>query len=62
MSHIIQLDELWSFIGKKHKSLTATDSADLGNCCVFVAMDSIHEAIIAHLFGKGESRPPTDHV
>jgi hypothetical protein len=31
---IIQLDELWSFIGKKQKRLTATDSAELGDCYV----------------------------
>jgi IS1 family transposase len=51
-SDIIQLDELWSFIGKKQKRLAPTDSAELGDCYTFIALDSIHKTIIAHLVGK----------
>jgi IS1 family transposase len=58
-SQIIRLDELWSFIGKKQKRLTATDPAELGDCYVFVAMDSIHKTIITHLVGKRDN-PTTD--
>lgn len=54
-SQIIQLDELWSFVGKKQRRLTATDPADLGDAYVFIAMDSINKAIIAHLVGKRDN-------
>ncbi len=54
-SQIIQLDELWSFVGKKQKRLKPTDPADLDDCYVFVAMDSIHKAILSHLVGKRDN-------
>jgi IS1 family transposase len=54
-SQIIQLDELWSFIGKKQKRLKPTDAADLGDCYTFIALDSINKAIIAHTVGKRDN-------
>ncbi len=61
-SQIIQLDELWSFIGKKQKRLTPTDRAELGDCYVFIAMDSIHKAIISHLVGKRDNETTDDFI
>jgi IS1 family transposase len=61
-SQIIQLDELWSFIGKKQRKLTPTDAATLGDCYTFLALDSIHKAIVSHLVGKRDNETADEFV
>lgn len=48
---LIELDEVWSFIGKKQKRLTAED-AEKGDCYIFTALDAIHKSILAYRVGK----------
>jgi len=39
-SKFVQVDEIWTYVGKKQKQLTLLDSEELGDQYVFVAMDS----------------------
>jgi IS1 family transposase len=48
----IEMDELWSYVGKKQKRLTPDDDPSKGDCWTFVAMDAIGKAIISYRTGK----------
>jgi IS1 family transposase len=49
---LLELDEVWSYVGKKQKRLKPTDAADLGDQYVFTALSATHKAIISYLVGK----------
>lgn len=49
---LIELDEQWAFIGKKNKRVKATDSPELGDVWLFVAMAATQKAIISYVVGK----------
>lgn len=51
-SPVIELDELWAFIGKKRRRVKATDPAEMGDCYTFIALDTVNKAIIAYRSGK----------
>lgn len=51
-SRYIQVDEIWTFVGKKQKQTTPLDSEDLGDQYVFVAMDSETKLVPAFIVGK----------
>lgn len=48
----IELDEAWSFVGKKQRKLKPEDSTDLGDQYVFIAMASSAKAILSFHIGK----------
>jgi IS1 family transposase len=48
----LELDELWSYVGKKQRRVTKTDPADLGDQYVFVGIDATRKAIISYRVGK----------
>lgn len=49
----IELDEIWSYVGKKQKRLGPDDTrAELGDQYVFVALDATRKAILAYAVGK----------
>jgi IS1 family transposase len=48
----LELDELWSYVGKKQKRITPADSADLGDQYVFIGIDASLKAIISYRVGK----------
>src|ERR1700730_17207113 len=48
----LELDELWSFVGKKQRKVKPTDPADLGDQYVFIGIDATRKAIISYLVGK----------
>ncbi len=48
----LELDELWSYVGKKQKRVTPTDPADLGDQYVFIGIDANLKAIISYRVGK----------
>jgi len=48
----LELDELWSYVGKKQKRITPTDPADLGDQYVFTGIDANLKAIISYRVGK----------
>lgn len=48
----IQIDELWAFIGKKQRRLTAADPPERGDCYTFLALDALGKAIVSYHTGK----------
>jgi IS1 family transposase len=48
----IELDEAWSFVGKKQKQLTEADGLDKGDQYVFIALAGVAKAILAYRVGK----------
>ena len=51
-SKFVQVDEIWTYVGKKQKQTTPLDSEDLGDQYVFVAMDSETKLVPSFLVGK----------
>ena len=50
--HKIEVDEIWGFVGKKARNVTAEDSPELGDVWTFVAIDPETKAVPAFLVGK----------
>lgn len=48
----LELDELWSYVGKKQRQVKQTDPADLGDQYVFLGIDGTGKAIISYRVGK----------
>ena len=51
-TRILELDEIWSYVGKKQKRLKPDDGADLGDQYVFTALDADSKALISYRVGK----------
>jgi IS1 family transposase len=49
---MIELDELWSYVGKKQRPVRVTDSADFCDQYMFIALGSFNKAILAYRIGK----------
>ena len=49
-----QLDEMWSFIGKKEYNLDPIEklAGILGDAWIWIAFDSLHKIVLAHVVGK----------
>lgn len=49
-----QLDEMWSFVGKKEKNLDIIEkmSSKLGDAWIWVAFDAVNKIVLAHVVGK----------
>ncbi len=53
---VVQVDEIWTFVGKKEKRVTQNDNpAEVGDQYVFVAMDSESKLIPSYRIGKRNS-------
>jgi IS1 family transposase len=52
----IELDEVWSFVGKKRKAVQADDPDTVGDQYIYLAMDSTGKAILSWLVGKRNYR------
>lgn len=48
----IELDEVWSFIGKKQRNRKPDDPVELGDCYVFTALAGSAKAILSYRIGK----------
>lgn len=48
----IELDEVWSYVGKKQKRVSRKDGADVGDQYLFTAMDATGKAILSYTVGK----------
>lgn len=54
--NLIQMDEIWGFIGKKQKNTTkAEQAAGFGDAYTFVAIDAESRMVAAYLVGKRDS-------
>lgn len=51
----IELDELWSFVGKKQKRTTPDDGTDKGDQYIYTALDRFNKAIISYQIGKRDA-------
>ncbi len=51
----IQVDEIWSFIGKKEKRVKLTDLPTVGEAYTFTAMDEGSRLLISYLVGKRDA-------
>jgi IS1 family transposase len=51
----LELDELWSFIGKKQRQVTPVDSTDKGDCWTWVALDADTKLVPSFLVGKRDA-------
>jgi IS1 family transposase len=49
-----QLDEMWSFIGKKEAHLAPIEKLEgiLGDAWIWIAFDPAHKVVLAHVIGK----------
>lgn len=49
-----QLDEMWSFVGKKEKNLEPLEKlkGELGDAWIWIAMDAVNKVVLAHVIGK----------
>ena len=49
-----QLDEMWSFVGKKEKNLDSVEKLQrlLGDAWIWVAFDAINKIVLAYIVGK----------
>jgi IS1 family transposase len=52
----LELDELWSYVAKKQRTVRETDGASVGDQWVYVALDAETKLIPAYLVGKREAR------
>jgi IS1 family transposase len=48
----LELDELWSFVGKKQRNMKFNDSLDKGDCWTWLAIDADTKLVPAFLVGK----------
>jgi IS1 family transposase len=49
-----QLDEMWSFVGKKEKNLDCVEKLQrvLGDAWIWIAFDAVHKVVLAYVIGK----------
>jgi IS1 family transposase len=52
---LIEMDELWAFIGKKQKRVRSDDLPEKGDAYTFLAMGAMDKAIISYWTGKRTS-------
>ena len=50
--NLIELDEVWSYVGKKQRRVTRDDGTDVGDQYLFTAMDATGKAILSYMVGK----------
>ncbi len=60
--HHVQIDELWSFVGKKQKSKTRKDGRDVGNQYIFLALDPTSKGILSYKVGKRNANTTTEII
>jgi transposase-like protein len=48
----LQLDEIWTFVGKKDRNVRQGDSPELGSQWVFVAIDAETKLVASYLVGQ----------
>lgn len=48
----IELDETWSYVGKKQRKITPEDGTDKGDQYVFIALASTAKAILSFMLAS----------
>lgn len=52
----IEMDEVWSFVGKKKKNVKDSDPDTVGEQFIYIAIDATSKAILAWFIGKRDTR------
>lgn len=50
--NLLELDEVWSSVGKKQRRTTPEDGGERGDQYIFTGLDAVHKAIVAYHVGK----------
>jgi IS1 family transposase len=58
----IEMDEAWSYVGKKRRNVKKEDSADVGDQWVFVGMSASTKVIINYMVGKRDKETVNSFV
>ena len=58
----VELDEVWSFVKKKRRSVQESDPDTVGDQFIYLAMDSSSKAILSWLVGKRSTRNTINFV
>jgi IS1 family transposase len=58
----VELDELWSWIGKKQKRVRPEDDQNLGDCYVFVGIERHSKLVLNIAMGKRDQRTTNSFV
>src|SRR4051794_10461786 len=53
--NLLELDEIWSFIGKKERHRTEKDPPELGDQYTFIGLDGTKKTIVSFLTGKRDA-------
>ena len=54
ISHL-EIDEVWTFVGKKQKRVKASDTSDVGDAYCFIALDRKTKLVVAWHLGKRDA-------
>lgn len=54
--NLLELDEVWSYLGKKQKRVRPEDPAAFGDQYVFTAIDANRKAIVSYAIGKRDGK------
>lgn len=52
---VLELDEIWAFIGKKQKRLKPGDAEEKGDCYTFIGVAATQKAIVSYAVGKRDA-------
>jgi hypothetical protein len=58
----LEMDEIWSYVGKKQNHRKADDSPEMGTQFSFLPMDAETKAIVSYLVGKRTQKNTTAFV
>jgi IS1 family transposase len=53
--NLLEVDEVWSYLGKKQRRVRPEDPAEFGDQYVFTALDATRKAIVSYAVGKRDS-------
>lgn len=59
---VLELDEQWSYVGKKQRQLKPTDSPELGDSYLFIALGATSKAVVSFKVGKRTAETTVDLV
>lgn len=54
-SSVLELDEIWAFIGKKQRRVQPTDPLEMGDSYTYIGLDANKKAIISYAVGKRDA-------
>ncbi len=59
---VLELDEIWAFVGKKQRRLTDEDPPDFGDQYTYVALAATQKAVVSFTVGKRDTATCNDFI